>query len=243
MSAASEGPLAGRRCVVAGAETSLRAAVAAGLEAAGAAVAVVGPAASRAEAERHAGGARGALGGPAGALVTCPPQLAAASLDELDQATFDAAVAAAYKSPFLHTQALLGDLRASGDGRIAYVTSAAGIRGRAHTAHLAAGARALIALMRTVANEEGPRVKANAIAAGPLERDALLGARERALVERAGVAACAATADVAERIPLGRLTTAADVLHTLRWALAPDSDFLTGDVLAVAGASELQVWP
>lgn len=243
MTAAYDSQLAGRRCVVAGEETPLRAALAAGLERAGAAVVSASAVATRAAADREAASAREVLDGPVDALVTSPPRLPAASLDELDPAAFDGALAALYRSPFLHTQALLGDLRAGGDGRVVYVTSAAGLLARAYTAHLAAGARATIALMRAVAYEEAPRVSANAIAAGSMEGDPLLAARERALVERVGVEPGAATAAVAERIPIGRLTTAEDVLSAVAWALAPASTFLTGEVLTVAGAAELQVWP
>lgn len=235
--------LAGRRCVVAGADTPLREALRAGLAQAGAAVAATAGAATRPEAERLVADARQVLGGPVDVLVTAPPPLAAASIDELDPATFDDAIVAAYKSPFVYTQAVLPDLRADGDGRIVHVTSAAGILGRAYTAHLAAGARATIALTRVVAYEEGPGVKVNAIAAGPMDGDALLGARARALVEQTDTRHEDAVAAVAERIPLGRLTTPEDILQTLLWALAPQSAFLTGEVLTVAGASELQVWP
>ncbi len=243
MTAAGDRALAGRRCVVAGEETPLRAALAAGLEQAGAVVASVPAVTTRAAADRAAVAAREALEGPANARVTCPPRLPAAALEELDPAAFDAAVGGLYKGPFLQTQAQLGDLRATGDGRIVYVTSAAGVLGRAYIAHLAAGARAAIALMRAVAYEEAPRVSATAIAAGPMEGDPLLAARERALVERAGASPAGATAAVVERIPIGRLTTPEDVLRTTVWALAPASAFLTGEVLTVAGASELQVWP
>jgi len=243
MSAPGDSALTGRRCVVAGDETPLRSALAAGLERAGAAVATAPAVTSRAAAEQAAAASRQALDGPADALVTCPPPLDAAAIDELDPAAFDGAVAALYKSPFLHTQALLGDIRASGDGRIVYVTSAVAVVARAYTAHLAAGARATVALMRTVACEEAPRVSANAIAAGPIEGDPLLAARARALVEQTGVEPSAAAAAVAERIPIGRLTTAEDVLRTTVWALAPESAFLTGELLTVAGAGELQVWP
>jgi NAD(P)-dependent dehydrogenase (short-subunit alcohol dehydrogenase family) len=239
----SELQLGGRRCVVAGEDTPLRAALCEGLERAGAVVAPVAVATTRDAAEQAVADVRQALDGRAGALVTTPPPLVAASLDELDPVTFDGAIAAAYKSPFVYTQALLGDLRAGGDGRIVHVTSAAGILGRAYTSHLAAGARATIALMRTVAYEEGPAVKANAIATGPMDGDALLGARARALVEQTDTRPEDAVAAVAERIPLARLTTTDDVLQTLLWALAPQSSFLTGEVLTVAGASELQVWP
>lgn len=245
MSAAAIQPLAGRRVVVAGEECELRTAVAAGLADAGATVAQAPAAGDRAAAEEAADGARAQLGGAPNALVATPPALAAASIDELDRATFDGALAAGYKSPFLHTQALLADLRAAGDGRVVYVTSVAGILGRAHTAHLAAAARAAIALMRTLAQEEGAALSANAIAVGPLHGgdDALLQARVRGLAEQRGLDADAARAAVAEGTPLGRLAEPGDVVATLRWLLGPESGFLTGQTIPVAGASELQVWP
>jgi NAD(P)-dependent dehydrogenase (short-subunit alcohol dehydrogenase family) len=236
-------PLVGRRCVIAGDDTHLRAALQAGLESAGAAVATVATASRRDDAERLAADARNVLGGDVEVLVTTPPALTAAGIDELDPAAFDGALDAAYKSPFLYTQALLADLRESGGGRVVYVTSAAGILGRAYTAHLAAGARAAIALMRTVAYEEAPAITANAIAVGPMAGDPLLEARARGIAEQRGVAAAAAEQAVAERAPLGRLTESQDVLQTLLWALRAESGFLTGEVLTVAGASELQVWP
>jgi NAD(P)-dependent dehydrogenase (short-subunit alcohol dehydrogenase family) len=243
MSATVARPLAGRRCVVAGDDTPLRAALAAGLEGAGAAVARVAAAATRADADRSAATAATELGGPPDVLVAVPPALAAASIDELGPDAFGAALDGAYRSPLLHTQALLPALREGGDGRIAYVTSAAGVLGRAYAAHLAAGARAAIALMRTVACEEAPAVTANAIATGPMAGDALLAARARGIAEQTGVAAGEAEAEVARRIPLGRLIEPEDVLQTLVWALRRESAFLTGEVLTVAGASELQVWP
>lgn len=236
-------PLAGRRCVVAGDESELRTAIAAGLADAGATVAQTPTAVDRAAADAAASSARRQLGGTPDALVASPPRLAAASIDELDPATFGAALAAGYKSPFLHTQALLDDLRGAGDGRVVYVTSAAGILARAHTAHLAAAARAAIALMRTLAQEEGAALRANAIAVGPLDGDALLEARTRGLAEQRGLDDAAARAAVAEGTPLGRLAEPADVVATLRWLLGPESAFLSGQVIPVAGASELQVWP
>jgi NAD(P)-dependent dehydrogenase (short-subunit alcohol dehydrogenase family) len=242
MSGSDDRGLAGRRCLVAGDQTPLRAALVAGLEREGAAVAVADTASGRAAAESSAAHARERLGGAVDALVATPPSVAAADIDALDPATFDRALDAGYKSPFLYTQALLRDLRAGG-GRVVYVTSAAGLLGRAYTAHVAASARAVIALMRTVAYEEAPTVTANAIAVGPHADDALLGARTRGLVEQRALAPEAAAEAVAERIPLGRLAEPGDVLEALLWLLRPRVGFMTGEVLTVAGASELQVWP
>jgi NAD(P)-dependent dehydrogenase (short-subunit alcohol dehydrogenase family) len=234
--------LDGRRCLVTGDDSPLRAAICAGLEQAGAAVAAV-PGATTASAVADAlAAARGELGG-IDALVACPRLPAAASVDELDPEGFDTAFDLACKSPFLYTQAVLPDLRQHGDGRLVYVTSAAGVLGRAYTAHVAAAARAVIALARTVALEEAPRMTANVVAVGPMDGDPLLAARSRALAAAEGVDRDAAIAAVRERIPLGRLTEPADVVQAVSWALRPESGFLTGQVVAVAGGSELQVWP
>lgn len=243
MSGVNDRVLGGRRCLVAGDDTPLRAALVEGLEQEGTAVAVAGTAVGRATAERAAAAAREQLGGAVDLLVATPPHLTAAGIDALDPATFDGALDAGYKSPFLYTQVLLPDLRASDAGRVVYVTSAAGILGRAYTAHLAAGARAAIALMRTVAYEEAPAVTANAIAVGPHAGDALFGAWTRGLVEQRALTPEAAGEAVVERIPLGRLAEPDDVLEALLWLLAPRSGFMTGEVLTVAGAGELQVWP
>jgi 3-oxoacyl-[acyl-carrier protein] reductase len=157
-------------CLVVGDETALAVAVAAGLEAAGAQVARAPAAGSRAEAAAAVARAAESVGEIA-ALVSCPPAGAPASLDELTPAVFDAALATSFRSPFLYTQAALPALRASRRGRLVYVTSTLGINARPHTAHLAAAARAVIALMRTAALETGPTVTANAIAAAERPTD------------------------------------------------------------------------
>ncbi|NLT07514.1 MAG: SDR family oxidoreductase [Solirubrobacterales bacterium] len=234
--------LGGLAVAVAGAATPLRAALADGLAAAGARAVAVDAAGSPAQAATLAEAARTALGGPVGALVCAPPPLTAATFAELAPAELDAAVAAAYRAPLLQTQALLADLRAGG-GRVVYVTSATAILARAATAHVAAGARAVVALMRTLAAEEGPAVAANAIGCGPLAGDALHQARVRGLRAQRGLDTAAAEAALAAALPLGRLAEPADVAATAAWLLGPAAAGITGQVLAVAGGGELQVWP
>lgn len=233
--------MSGAVCLV-GEESPLRAELGRRLEQAGWAVAALPPARTRAEADANVGEARDRHG-TIGALVSCPPTLAAASLDELDPEAFDGALDAAYKSPFRYTQVALADLREVGTGRIVYVTSSAGMLGRAYTAHLAAGARATIALMRTVAVEESPAVTANAVAVGAFDGDPLLGARVRSLLDAGQPDPATAERVLAAELPLGRLVDPADVAETVVWALRPQSAFLTGQTIAVASGGELQVWP
>jgi NAD(P)-dependent dehydrogenase (short-subunit alcohol dehydrogenase family) len=226
----------GRLCVVGGDESPLRAALAEGLEDAGAVVATVAGARDRDAAGREVQQVRDRLG-PIEMLVCCPPVTAAASLEELPPAAFDAALDAGFKSPLRLTQAVLPDMYAGGFGRIVYVTSGAGVRGRAFTSHVAASARALASLAQTITLEDAPVVTANAIAVGPIEGSTLLEARLRSLGPDALPAA------IAERAPFGGLPQATDVLEAVIWALRPSSGFLSGQTIAVAAGSELQVWP
>jgi 3-oxoacyl-[acyl-carrier protein] reductase len=234
--------LEGRVCVLSGADSAVAPTLQSGLEAAGAVVAVVPAVRSRSEATAAIATVRDRHG-PVELLVCCSPDTAPASLEELAPPIFDAAMTGAFKSPFLLTQAVLGEMSANGFGRIVYVTSSLGILGRAYTAHLAAGARALIALARTVVAEESPAVTANTIAVGPIEGSALLAARLRGLAIAGAVDNAAGGAQLEERLPPGKLPTADDALDAVLWALQPSSGFLMGQTITVAGASELQVWP
>lgn len=154
---------AGLGCLVVGDDTALTVAVRAALEAAGAQVAGAPVADSREQAERAIADARQSIGEMT-ALVSCPPAVAAVSIDELTPAAFDAALAASFRSPFLYTQAAFPSLRATPHGRLVYVTSTLGITARPDSAHVAAAERAVITLMRTAALEAGSTVTANVVA-------------------------------------------------------------------------------
>jgi NAD(P)-dependent dehydrogenase (short-subunit alcohol dehydrogenase family) len=231
----------GRVALIAGEQSPLRAALAARLEDAGETVASIAPVRSRREADAAVAELERRLG-PVDLLVTTPPAAAPASLGEITAADLQETIDVALKSPFLLSQAVLGGMRERGGGRLVYVTSVAGLMGRAYVSHVAAVARAVIALMRTLAVEEAPALNANAVAVGPMDGEALLGARVRSLVEREGLDPAAARERTIEQIPLGRLTEMEEIADAVRWLARPESA-MTGQVVALAGGSELQVWP
>ncbi len=150
-------------CLVTGEDGPWVAAVRAGLEAAGERVAWVPAAASRAAAENAVTAAEEEIGALT-ALITCPPSGAPIAFDELNPETFDSTLAAAFRSPFLYTQAALPRLRAAEHGRLVYVVSTLGVSAEPRTAHVASAAQATIALMRTATLEVTPPLTANAIA-------------------------------------------------------------------------------
>jgi 3-oxoacyl-[acyl-carrier protein] reductase len=155
--------------LVVGEDGPLAAAVRAGLAAAGTQVAWAPTANSRADAERAVAAAEEEIGALT-ALIACPPRAVPTSFDELGPAVFDSTLAAAFRSPFLYTQAALPKLRAAEHGRLVYVISTLGISAEPGTAHIAAGEQAVIALMRTATLEVTPPLTANAVAIAAGER-------------------------------------------------------------------------
>ena len=156
-------------CLVVGEDGPLAAAVRAGLGAAGTRVAWAPPASSRADAETAVAAAEEEAGALT-ALISCPPSAAPLAFDDLEPAAFDSTLAAAFRSPFLYTQAALPRLRAAEHGRYVYVVSTFGISGEPRTAHVAAAEQAVIALMRTATLEVTPPLTANAVAIAAGER-------------------------------------------------------------------------
>lgn len=231
------GGLAGRGCLVVGDDSAVARQVCAALADAGASVA-------RADFARRPDAARDAVRrareqlGTVDVLVSCPPSSRPASLGELAPAAFDAEIDAAFKSPFLYTQAVLPGMLERGSGRIVYVTTTLGITGRPFAAHVAAGARAVITLMRTVALEAAPAVAAHAVAAGHMEGGALMDANLRALGED-GLDPEAARKAILDGMPSGRLTEPADVAEAVVWLAGAAGPQLTGQVIPVAGGAEL----
>lgn len=156
-------------CLVVGEDGPLVAAVRDGLAATGTPVAWAPTADSRAEAERAVAAAEEEIGALT-ALIACPPTAARLAFDDLTPAVFDSTLAAAFRSPFLYTQAALPRLRAAEHGRLVYVVSTLGISGEPRSAHVAAAEQAVIALMRTATLEVTPPLTANAVAIAAGER-------------------------------------------------------------------------
>ncbi len=117
--------------------------------------------------------------------------------------------------------------QASG-GLIINIASVSGLRASPGTAAYGAAKAGLLNLTRTLGVEWAPRVRVNAIAAGPIETE------QRALHygDQAGVDAVAAT------IPMGRLGTPEDVGNLVVLLAAAGAGYLTGTTLVMDGGGE-----
>lgn len=127
-------------------------------------------------------------------------------------------------------QAVLPHMRAAHFGRIVFMSSRAALGAATRSAYSATKA-GMIGMLRTWALELGPHgITVNAVAPGPIRTDMFYGVipkdseRERTL---------------AAAIPVRRLGETLDIAHAVGFLAAPQSSFITGQVLYVCGGSSV----
>ena len=114
-----------------------------------------------------------------------------------------------------------------GTGTIVLVSSTAGQRGEPYYSHYAATKGAVIALVKSLASELGPRgIRVNGVAPGWVLTD-----MSRAVLEAAGGAV------VRRTIPLGRPGTPEEIAGPIAFLASDLSSYLHGQVLAVNGGA------
>lgn len=125
-------------------------------------------------------------------------------------------------APALLTQALRVALAQNG-GSVVHVSSVAAVRGSSHGAHYAAAKAGLLGLARAQAKELAPEVRVNAVCPGYIGTDMLADDSDRKRRQRE------------QEVPLQRIGSADDVAGAVSFLAAPDSAYMTGQVLHVNG--------
>ncbi len=132
-------------------------------------------------------------------------------------------------APLLFSQAVNAVMQKQSDGgTIVNVGSASGTRPSPGTAAYGAAKAGLLNLTESLAVEWAPRVRVNAVVAGPIRTELA----HLHYGDAAGMAAVAAT------IPMGRLGDPEDVAEACFYLASPQSRFVTGASLLVHGGGE-----
>ena len=158
----------------------------------------------------------------AGTTHFAPPEDLEAITPEIWDRIFDVNV----RGTFLVTRAAAPWLKRSGRGAVVNLASIAGLRPAAQVIPYAASKAAIVNMTVSFARLLAPEVRVNAVAPGWMEgrwMQAALGPEYDRLMERR-----------AQRTPLRRVATAADVAQTIV-GLVADNDFVTGQTVVIDG--------
>ena len=149
---------------------------------------------------------------------------------EMAVTDWDEVLSGNLRSAFLVTQAALPLLRQSREGSIVYASSGLALKGSPGYGPYAAAKAGLIAMMKTVARECAPHIRANAVAPGAVDTEFLTGG-----VGRSPRPLRFDKAAYAEKLPLGRLAGAQDIVGPILFLAGPASRYMTGQVLYING--------
>ena len=142
----------------------------------------------------------------------------------MDEAQWDAVIAANLKSAFNYTHAVLPSMLRNRCGSIVNISSVVGIHGNAGQSNYAASKAGLIGLAKSVAMEVGSRgVRVNVVAPGFIRTDMTAAMPNETL--QAWEA----------RIPLRRGGTPQDVAQACLFLASDMASYVTGQVIAVDG--------
>jgi NAD(P)-dependent dehydrogenase (short-subunit alcohol dehydrogenase family) len=144
-----------------------------------------------------------------------------APFEQTTREQWDLQIAVNLTGPFLCAQRALGPMAASGYGRVVTVGSSAGVTGGANScAAYAASKAGVMTLAKSIANEYARTgVRANAVAPTLIDT---------AMME-------SQPADIAERIPVGRLGTPDDIAGLVCFLCSEHASYITGEVVDING--------
>ncbi len=166
--------------------------------------------------------------GPLHGLVNCAGAWAPRPFDQIDERTWDDALAANLGTAFAACRTVLPRMVERRSGSVVNFASTAGEYGSITPAsHYAAAKGGVIVLTKSLAREVSPHnVRVNAVSPGPIDTPALAATPEQ-------------KAAVATRTLFGRLGRPHEIAAVGVFLLSPLSTFVTGHVLRVNGGALL----
>jgi 3-oxoacyl-[acyl-carrier protein] reductase len=145
--------------------------------------------------------------------------------DQIQDADWDAVLAANLKGPFLAAQIFLPLLKKAGGGAMVHIGSVSGQYGGPRTAHYAASKAGLISLAQVIARFGAPHnIRSNVVAAGLIASDMAAGGLQATSVQKA-----------AENILLKRLGRPQEVADAVVFLASDAASYITAQTLNVNG--------
>lgn len=149
------------------------------------------------------------------------------SLNLVDESLFDKVLAVNLKGPFRLSGLVGARMVASGGGTIVNVSSISAIRPSRHELPYAAAKAGLNVITAGFALELGPKVRVNAIMAGPYLTDMAKSWDSRSLKS------------VAAQLPLARIGDPEEIVGATLYLASSASSFTTGSVMTVDGGASI----
>jgi 3-oxoacyl-[acyl-carrier protein] reductase len=163
-------------------------------------------------------------------------KLATLSIEATPPELWDEGIAGNLRSAYLVSRAALPLLRRGSGAAIVHVSSGLGSHGGRGYGPYAAAKGAINTLVRILANECGPAIRANAVAPGYIDTAFARGGTGRSNEDELPAIDAAAHAS---RIPAGRIGTPQDVVGPVLFLLGPGSAYVNGQILHVNGGGYL----
>jgi 3-oxoacyl-[acyl-carrier protein] reductase len=150
-------------------------------------------------------------------------------IEEMSDGEWDEMIGVNLTGTFNCIRAAVPPMKEARSGRIINISSTAGQRGEAFSAHYAATKGAMISLTKSIAVELAPYgILVNCVAPGwtvtDMTRDDLLGSRRESILQT---------------IPLARAATADEIAGSVVFLASELATFITGEVLNVNGGAVL----
>ena len=155
-------------------------------------------------------------------------------LSETSTDEFDITTKGNLRTTFMVCKAAIKLLENGEAASLVNIASGLGAYIRPQFGPYAASKAGMIALTKTFALEHAPRVRANAVAPGPVDTAFLRGGTGRSN-EDGAVTIDAAT--YAAMNPMGRIAVPEDIVGPVMFLLGPDSAYMTGQTLWVNGGA------
>jgi len=162
-----------------------------------------------------------------------------ASIEGIEMAEFDIAIALNLRTVLLTTEAAIPELRARGGGALLYTASTSGLVGSAFSPVYSMAKFGVVGFVRSLAKRLAPdKIRVNAICPGPIDTPMLRvfvarpdqqrtqGEDKEALVEARG-----------RQNPMGRTGKPDEIANAALFLLSDEASFVSGAALPVDGAA------